>query len=181
MEALALFQLLDKRASQIYALSGGMKRRLLIARALLHQPKILVLDEPTTGLDPQARHLVWDKLQGPKAQGITILLCTHYMEEANYLCDRLVIMDAGKILVEEYEGREVLELRPQPQDREMVLSRLRERGLRLEDAGSTIYAFIPNGDAPVADLDFQEHLSARRAANMEDVFLRLTGRSLREG
>ena len=188
MEALALFQLLDKKDSQIYALSGGMKRRLLIARALLHQPKILVLDEPTTGLDPQARHLVWDKLQGLKAQGITILLCTHYMEEANYLCDRLVIMDAGKILVEgrprdlveEYAGREVLELRPQPQEREMVLSRLRERGLRLEDAGSTIYAFIPNGDAPVADLDFQEHLSTRRAANLEDVFLRLTGRSLRE-
>ena len=187
-EALELFQLLEKRDSQIDALSGGMKRRLIIARALLNQPRILILDEPTTGLDPQARHLVWDKLQDLKAQGITMLLSTHYMEEAYYLCDRLVIMDRGRILVEgrprdlveQHVGREVVELRPSPEAKDHLLSRLREQGFVSEDAGIAIYVFTNNTHTLSQELGLSEHQIIRRNATLEDVFLRLTGRALKE-
>ncbi len=187
-EALELFQLLDRRDSSIDTLSGGMKRRLLIARALLNQPNVLILDEPTTGLDPQARRLVWDRLHSLKGQGITMVLSTHYMEEAYYLCDRLVIMDLGRILVEgrprdlveQHVGREVIELRPDHQARDRLLTLLREKGLPTEEAGDTIYVFTQDGSILREELQVEGLPMIYRNATLEDVFLRLTGRGSRE-
>ena len=185
-EALELFQLQEKRDSVIDHLSGGMKRRLLVARALLNEPSILVLDEPTTGLDPQARHLVWQKLRLLRNRGITMLLTTHYMDEASYLCDRVVIMDRGRILVEgtpqelvaRYVGQEVLEVRSDGQSQETLLQRLTSYGMEVEDAGDVLYAY---GDGSLQrELDLADASVQRRSANLEDVFLRLTGRELRD-
>jgi len=190
-ENLALFQLVEKQHEPIWALSTGLKRRLTIVRGLMNQPKILVLDEPTTGLDPQARHLVWQKLRYLREQGVTMLLCTHYMEEAAHLCDRLVIMHQGRILVEgsppelveEYAGREVAEVRVSGPQRERVLAQMASRpGLTVEEVEDIlyIYARTPDGRAQMADLLLESESVSYHQANLEDVFLRLTGRGLVE-
>jgi len=190
-ESLALFQLVEKQHEPIWALSTGLKRRLIIARGLINQPKILVLDEPTTGLDPQARHLVWQKLRYLREQGVTMLLCTHYMEEAAHLCDRLVIMHQGRILVEgspaelveQYAGREVAEVRVSGPQRERVLAQVGSRpGLTVEEVEDIlyIYARTPDGRAQMADLLLESESVSYHQANLEDVFLRLTGRGLFE-
>ena len=189
LEALELFQLQDRADSRIDTLSGGMKRRLIIARALLHDPTLLVLDEPTTGLDPQARRLVWQKLHYLRAQGTTLILSTHYMEEAQHLCDRLVIMDRGSILAEgtpleltrRHAGRQVLEIRPALERWEQVLARLRSLGAQPEEAGEAIYVYDQDGHNLEQELGSEEGEVYARPANLEDVFLRLTGRGLREG
>ena len=185
-EVLILFDLLDKKNDFLDTLSGGMKRRLMIARALMSKPRLLVLDEPTTGLDPQARRLVWDRLLSLKEQGVTTVLSTHYMEEAYYLCDRLVIMDKGSILaegsprdlVERYAGLEAVEVRPQAKARQAVLGYLREWGLKVENTGETIYAFPDNGTSLPKDMSLEGAIVIRRTATLEDVFMLLTGRTL---
>ena len=189
-EGLELFQLLDKRANRVEELSGGMRRRLLIARALINHPEILVLDEPTTGLDPQARLLVWDKLSLLKSQGITMLLTTHYMDEAAYLCDRLVVMDAGKILaggapselIRDTVGSQVVEIKTRHADKPALMARLASAriGARVEDRADTILLYAENGAPPPEDAGLDGFEVTRRPANLEDVFLRLTGRGLRE-
>ena len=187
-EALDLFQLRGKAHQRPDELSGGMRRRLLIARALLNQPKILLLDEPTTGLDPQSRHLVWEKLRHLKAQGITIVLTTHNMEEAAYLCDRLVVMDLGRVLVEGppqelvrmHAGEEVLEILASQARKVALLDRVRGRGLKFEDTGDSVLVYGEDGALSVADDWLDGSQVIKRPANLEDVFLRLTGRGLRE-
>ena len=187
-EALDLFQLRAKSYQTIDQLSGGMRRRLLIARALLHDPKILVLDEPTTGLDPQSRHLVWDKLRFLKTQGITVLLTTHYMEEAATLCDRLVVMDHGRILVQgtprelvrKHVGERVVEVRVPHDQKPGLLETLAELQLPFEDAGDSVSVFGDNGDVSLDGDGVDGYQVVRRPANLEDVFLHLTGRGLRE-
>ncbi|MFQ5827416.1 MAG: ABC transporter ATP-binding protein, partial [Dehalococcoidia bacterium] len=154
-EALELMQLQERKRSPIATLSDGMKRRLLIARALLNQPRVLILDEPTTGLDPQARHLVWQKLDYLRGQGTTLPLSTHNMEEAAKLCDRLVIMHLGKIisrgrppeLVARYAGEEVLELRLGPEERQGLMAELEGLGVGLAEVGDTLYLFHRDGAA----------------------------------
>ncbi|MBI2953883.1 MAG: ATP-binding cassette domain-containing protein [Chloroflexi bacterium] len=190
-EALDLFHLLERQTSRIDQLSGGMKRRLLVARALINEPRVLILDEPTTGLDPQARHLVWQKLRYLKARGATMVLTTHYMDEAAQLCDRLVIMDGGKILttggpqelVAKYAGREVMELRLAGADRKLAITKLSNLDVRLEEIDDVLYVFAKDG---VNLRGLTEYLSldlkslVYRPATLEDVFLRLAGRGLRE-
>ena len=189
--ALDLFQLSDKAHQEPDELSGGMRRRLLIGRALLHDPKILVLDEPTTGLDPQSRHMVWDRLISLRRQGITILLTTHYMEEAAYLCDRLVIMDQGRILVEgspdelvqAHAAGQVVQVRVEAEARRELVERLRSKGVRVEDAGDGVMLYGEDGhlahvEAVLADMEVMQ--VTRRPGNLEDVFLKLTGRGLRD-
>ena len=187
-EALDLFQLRAKAYQRPDELSGGMRRRLLIARALLNRPKILVLDEPTTGLDPQTRHLVWEKLVSLKAQGITTLLTTHHMEEAAYLCDRLVVMDLGRILVEgapdelvrEHAGERVVEIRARQDQKPQLFDMLTGRGLEFADTGVSVAVYGENGVLVGADVGLDGYQVVQRPANLEDVFLRLTGRGLRE-
>ena len=152
-EALDFFQLQDKAHQRPDELSGGMRRRLLIARALLHEPHILLLDEPTTGLDPQARLLVWEKLSYLKSQGITILLTTHYMEEASYLCDRLIVVDKGQILVEgspeelvqRHVGSQVAEIRVRLAEKARLIADLQARGLDPEDRGDSLVLYGEDG------------------------------------
>jgi lipooligosaccharide transport system ATP-binding protein len=188
LELLELFQLLDRQRSRIDTLSGGMKRRLLIARALLNEPKILILDEPTAGLDPQARHLVWQKIRYLKGQGVTMILSTHNMEEAAHLCDRLVIMDQGRILAEDrpinlirqYIGQEVLELRLDTVGKSHVLRQLQSYNVSIEDVGDTLYVFSNDGSLLPQQLMIEGGDVVRRQATLEDVFLRLTGRELKE-
>jgi lipooligosaccharide transport system ATP-binding protein len=194
-EGLRLFQLQDKVKETINHLSGGLKRRLTIVRALVNDPELLVLDEPTTGLDPQARHLVWQKLRQLKQQGITMLLTTHYMEEAARLCDRLVIFDSSKIiaagtpaeLIKRHAGRDVIEVRTDNADRDAVMARVESigNGYELEEHEDTIYLFDAGSEGRIDDLDFSgvEALGSEviaRRASLEDVFLRLTGRGLFE-
>ena len=187
-ESLTLFQLEEKAHQMLDALSGGMRRRLLIARAMLHTPKILVLDEPTTGLDPQARLLVWEKLTMLKSQGITILLTTHYMDEAAHLCDRLVVMDRGNILVEgvpralvrEHVGEQVVELRVSPAHMTGVVQRLTSDGMDFEYGGDSLYFYGDSGAALQDDTSLNGYEIIQRPGNLEDLFLRLTGRNLRE-
>jgi lipooligosaccharide transport system ATP-binding protein len=181
-------QLEDKRNVQIDQLSTGMKRRLILARALINEPRVLLLDEPTTGLDPQARHLIWDKIRSLKKQGVTIILTTHYMDEAAELCDRTLIMDNGKIielgkpaeLVKKHVGEDVLEVDYDPE----VLKSLQERfpEARLETAGERIRVFTDQPHGVFEDFlkDFPTRSATIRNANLEDVFLKLTGRQLRE-
>ena len=187
-ELLRFVQLEEKRDVIINYLSAGMKRRLILARALLNEPQILILDEPTTGLDPQARHLIWDKIRSLQKQGVTVILTTHYMDEASQLCDRIIIMDHGKIieegkpidLVRKHAGEEVLELAYS----EEVMKLLKQSfgNARIEVVGDKIHVFTshPRGA-------FSQMLKAAsfkgaviRDANLEDVFLKLTGRRLRE-
>lgn len=187
-EVLELLQLQEKAHQTPDALSGGMRRRLLIARSLLHDPRVLVLDEPTTGLDPQARLLVWDKLIYLKSQGITILLTTHYMEEAAFLCDRLVVMDYGQILVEgtpeelvrEHVGGQVLEVRTSIAEKPGVIDRVRRQGLDFEDHGDSVLLYGGNGSVAPDEFSPDGYRVFSRPGNLEDVFLRLTGRGLRE-
>ncbi len=187
LQALDVVQLRDRQESRVDTLSGGMKRRLMIARALVNDPPLLILDEPTTGLDPQSRHLLWDKLLALKRQGVTILLTTHYMEEAAQLCDRMVIMDHGRILVEgrpidlvkEHAGDEVVEIRPQPGYHEPVRAHVSSLGIATQDGGDAVYVFTAAGQL-TDDLVYANADVTRRPANLEDVFLRLTGRDLRD-
>ncbi|QSZ67434.1 ABC transporter ATP-binding protein [Methanofollis aquaemaris] len=183
---LAFVEMEKKKDVIIEHLSGGMKRRLVLARALVNDPRILVLDEPTTGLDPQARHLIWDQLQGLQAEGRTIVLTTHYMEEAERLCDRLVIMDHGGVLVEgspadlidQTIGRHLLEAEAVP----AVLSCLDRHGVEYDLVGRLV--LVPTDDpARMTSTLLQECGSIRlatRPTTLEDVFLKLTGRRLRE-
>jgi lipooligosaccharide transport system ATP-binding protein len=190
-EILHLFQLFDRQNDRLDVLSGGMKRRLTIARGLLNQPRILVLDEPTTGLDPQARHMVWQKLRGLRSQGVTMLLTTHYMDEAAHLCDRIVVIDRGKIieegtpdgLIEKHAGRDVIEVQLGDHDAAPVIHELlRHDGLNVERFEDILYIFPASAD----DFDpkkIEEHAEriVYRRANLEDVFLKLTGRGLAAG
>jgi len=185
---LKFFQLEEKRDVGVDELSTGMKRRLILARALINDPQILLLDEPTTGLDPQARHLIWDKIRELKKQGVTIILTTHYMEEAAELCDRVLIVDAGKIieegkpseLVEKHAGEEVLEV----DNEEQILKTLKEKfpEARLDVVGEKIHVFTnePHGVFVKFLQDFPLKGATVRRANLEDVFLKLTGRKLRD-
>ncbi|MBI2078748.1 MAG: ABC transporter ATP-binding protein [Euryarchaeota archaeon] len=192
-ELLDFVGLKDKRREEIDTLSGGMKRRLVLARSLINEPDLILLDEPTTGLDPQARHLVWDKIRELRRRGTTILLTTHYMEEAELLCDDLVIMDGGKIhvqgrpadLIAKHVGRDVLELAFHPGSTPSVEDLRRLPGAA--DARIEIHAdraFVYHDDvesiAHQAKARFRLESSLVRRAGLEDVFLRLTGRQLRE-
>ncbi len=185
-------QLRDRAGDQVEPLSGGMKRRLTIARSLINEPQILLLDEPTTGLDPQARHVVWDRLFRLKQQGVTLVLTTHYMDEAEQLCDRLVVMDRGKIvaggtprdLIARYATPEVLELRFGPADHELAAGKLASvTASRQEVLADRILLYVDDGDAAlaaVAALGLAPLNSLVRRSTLEDVFLRLTGRRLED-
>jgi len=188
-ELLRFVELEAKAASKISDLSTGMKRRLLIARALINRPRVIVADEPTTGLDPQARHLIWQRLRQLKSQGTTLVLTTQYMEEAQQLCDRLVVMYQGKILkagtpsrlVEEEIGREVVEVRMPPEDDARILAELGAFPFAHERVGDTLYLYGRDGHPlmrKLLELDLPNTLN--RPATLEDVFLKLTGRSLHE-
>jgi len=188
MEVLVLFELQDKCNSQIRELSGGMKRRLLLARGLINMPKILVLDEPTIGLDPQAKYLVWHKLTELKSQGVTQLLCTQNMEEATVLCNRVAIMHQGRILscgvprelISKYVGNEVTEIEVDSKEWIDTVNELKSRGLDFEEVGGKIHVFHLEADESVRGLVNSPEKLRRRPATLEDVFLRLTGRSLIE-
>jgi lipooligosaccharide transport system ATP-binding protein len=189
---LEFVQLSDRAGDQVDPLSGGMKRRLTIARSLINEPDIMLLDEPTTGLDPQARHVVWDRLFRLKQQGVTLVLTTHYMDEAEQLCDRLVVMDAGKIaaggspreLIERYSTAEVLELRFDPADHEQSAEKLASvPAERREVLADRVLLYVDDGDAALAAVrahGVQPMTSLVRRSTLEDVFLRLTGRQLGE-
>ncbi len=188
MEVLSLFELENKRNSHIKELSGGMKRRLLIARGLINLPQILVLDEPTMGLDPQGKYLVWDKLTELKSQGVTQLLCTQNMEEATVLCDRVAIMHQGKILslgapqglISRYVGSEVWEIEVDAGERDKAIKDLRSHGVDFEVVGNKIQAFHVEASEMTRGLVNAPERLRRRPATLEDVFFRLTGRSLIE-
>jgi lipooligosaccharide transport system ATP-binding protein len=189
-QLLDFVQLKDRANDDVEFLSGGMKRRLTIARALVNEPELLLLDEPTTGLDPQARHLVWDRLYRLKQQGVTIVLTTHYMDEAEQLCDRLVVMDKAKIvafgsprsLIDQYSTREVLELRF-PIDTRPALDKLDGLAERIEPLPDRVLLYTNDGEAAAVAVHgrgLQPASMLVRRSTLEDVFLRLTGRSLIE-
>jgi lipooligosaccharide transport system ATP-binding protein len=191
-ELIEFAQLTERADDRVEPLSGGMKRRLTIARSLVNDPELLLLDEPTTGLDPQARHLVWDRLYRLKQQGTTLIVTTHYMDEAEQLCDRLVVMDGGRIaaegspreLIDRYVTREVVEVRMPPGTNEHAADALGGLAARVEALPDRVLLYADDGDA-VAAAVHQHHLMPDsvlvRRASLEDVFLRLTGRSLVEG
>jgi lipooligosaccharide transport system ATP-binding protein len=189
---LEFVQLTDRAGDPVEPLSGGMKRRLTIARSLINEPEILLLDEPTTGLDPQARHAVWDRLYRLKQQGVTLVLTTHYMDEAEQLCDRLVVMDRGAIaaegspreLIGRYSTPEVLELRFDPAEHQQASEKLADLPVeRIEVLADRILLYIQDGDAAlraVRRLGLEPLTSLVRRSTLEDVFLRLTGRRLED-
>jgi lipooligosaccharide transport system ATP-binding protein len=188
-ELLAFAQLEDKRSVKSEELSGGMKRRLTIARGLVNEPEVLLLDEPTTGLDPQARHVLWDRLFRLKELGVTLVLTTHYMDEAEQLCDRLIVMDKGKImaegspadLIKKYSSREVLEVRFGSSGNAEAAKKLEKVGDRLEVLPDRILVYTENGEKAlekVTKLGLNPITSLVRRSSLEDVFLRLTGRTL---
>ncbi|MFG3704017.1 ABC transporter ATP-binding protein [Micromonospora sp. NPDC047670] len=188
-ELLDFVQLSERADSKVEPLSGGMKRRLTIARALVNEPEIVLLDEPTTGLDPQARHLVWERLFRLKQQGVTLVLTTHYMDEAEQLCDRLVVMDGGRIvaegspraLIERHATREVVELRFAAESQEAFAGKLAGLGERVEVLPDRVLLYVSDGDAAVAEvgaLGLQPANVLIRRSSLEDVFLHLTGRTL---
>jgi len=190
-ELLEFVQLSDRAHDEVEPLSGGMKRRLTIARALINEPDLLLLDEPTAGLDPQARHLLWDKLYRLKQQGTTLVLTTHYMDEAEQLCDRLVVMDRARIvaagsprqLIEHYSTREVVELRFAAATADQVNGRFEGIADRVEVLPDRVLLYTDDGEAAVAAAlrqGMQPASSLIRRSTLEDVFLRLTGRSLIE-
>jgi lipooligosaccharide transport system ATP-binding protein len=190
-ELLAFAQLEEKAKNKVDQLSGGMKRRLTIARGLINDPRILLLDEPTTGLDPQARHILWDRLFRLKERGTTLVLTTHYMDEAEQLCDRLIVVDKGRIMAEgtpsslirEHSSREVLEVRFGSSRNEEVAGQLAGIGDRLEVLPDRILIYAHDGEAAldrVTATGLQPITSLVRRSSLEDVFLRLTGRSLIE-
>ncbi|RSM68748.1 ABC transporter [Actinoplanes sp. ATCC 53533] len=188
-ELLDFVQLTERADSKVEPLSGGMRRRLTIARALVNEPEIVLLDEPTTGLDPQARHLVWERLFRLKQQGVTLVLTTHYMDEAEQLCDRLVVMDGGRIvaegspraLIERYSTREVVELRFNAESQEVFAGKLTGVGERVEVLPDRILLYVTDGDEAVAEVQRRALSPAGvlvRRSSLEDVFLHLTGRTL---
>jgi len=190
-ELLEFAQLSDRAKAKVDDLSGGMKRRLTIARALVNDPKILLLDEPTTGLDPQARHILWDRLFRLKEQGTTLVLTTHYMDEAEQLCDRLVVVDKGAIMAEgspaslirEHSSREVAEVRFGSDRNAGVAEQIASIGDRIEVLPDRILIYSADGDAELAKLEamgLRPITSLVRRSSLEDVFLRLTGRTLIE-
>jgi lipooligosaccharide transport system ATP-binding protein len=188
-ELLEFVQLTEKRQSKVEDLSGGMKRRLTIARSLINRPDILLLDEPTTGLDPQARHVLWDRLFRLKQQGVTLVITTHYMDEAEQLCDRLVVMDKGLIaaegspqeLIRSYSTREVAELRFGIGEHEAIAPKIEDLAERVEVLPDRILLYTADGEAAIAAVHargFDPQVSLVRRSSLEDVFLRLTGRTL---
>ncbi|MBC8452874.1 MAG: ABC transporter ATP-binding protein [Chloroflexi bacterium] len=189
-EVLEFFGLRDRSKDNVYELSGGMKRRLAIARSMMSSPSVIVMDEPTTGLDPQSRNRVWEELSVMKESGVTVLLSTHYMEEATILCDRLSIMDHGRILDEgapdELIGRhappEVAQLRVAPASLRTVRQYLADRSISFREVGALVSVTGVNGDRPdLSGLDGVEGVhTAYRPGNLEDVFLAITGRDLRD-
>jgi lipooligosaccharide transport system ATP-binding protein len=190
-ELLEFAQLADRAEAEVESLSGGMKRRLTIAQALVNDPELLLLDEPTTGLDPQARHVLWDKLFQLKSQGVTLLLTTHYMDEAEQLCDRLVVIDGGRIVAEgspadliaRYSTREVLELRLPTAERERAVAAVSDVGKRIEILPDRLLVYTDSGESALEQVrahGVQLFSSLVRRSTLEDVFLRLTGRSLTE-
>jgi len=191
VELLEFAQLTERADDQVETLSGGMRRRLTIARALINDPDLLLLDEPTTGLDPQARHLLWDRLFRLKQSGVSLIITTHYMDEAEQLCDRLVVMDGGRIVAEgspsmliaEYSTREVLELRFPPGEQDGVEASVAELGERVEVLPDRVLVYADDGEAALAAAHgggLRPVSSLVRRSTLEDVFLRLTGRSLVE-
>jgi lipooligosaccharide transport system ATP-binding protein len=190
-ELLEFTQLTERANDKVDNLSGGMKRRLTIARGLMNRPEILILDEPTTGLDPQARHLVWDRLYRLKREGVTLIITTHYMDEAEQLCDRLVVMDQGLIvaegaprtLIERFSTREVVELRFATGDHEAYFDQLTPFAERVEVLPDRVLLYVHNGDEALRELH-AAHITPSstlvRRSSLEDVFLHLTGRSLTE-
>jgi lipooligosaccharide transport system ATP-binding protein len=188
-ELLEFVQLRERADARVDSLSGGMKRRLTIARSLVNDPDVLLLDEPTTGLDPQARHVVWERLYLLKQQGVTLVLTTHYMDEAEQLCDRLVVMDRGRIvaagspreLITAHSTREVLELRLTEADRESLTARMDGIADRVEELPDRVLIYADDGER-VNDVLQERGLrpvsTLVRRSSLEDVFLRITGRSL---
>ena len=189
-ELLAFAQLTERADEPVEPLSGGMKRRLTIARALVNDPELLLLDEPTTGLDPQARHLLWERLYRLKREGVTQIITTHYMDEAEQLCDRLVVMDGGLIvatgspgeLIDRYSTKEVLELRFPPEHRPAA-DALVPFVDRVEELPDRLLLYTPDGEraqGELASAGFRPMSALVRRSSLEDVFLRLTGRTLVE-
>jgi len=188
-ELLEFAQLVEKRNNKTEELSGGMKRRLTIARGLVNEPEILMLDEPTTGLDPQARHILWDRLFRLKELGVTLVITTHYMDEAEQLCDRLMVMDKGKImaegspaeLIKKYSSKEVLEVRFGSDNNAVVAEQIAGVGERLEILPDRILVYADNGEKALEEIvkkGLHPVTSLVRRSSLEDVFLRLTGRTL---
>jgi len=188
-ELLEFVQLTEKAGSMVEDLSGGMKRRLTIARSLINRPEVLLLDEPTTGLDPQARHVVWDRLFRLKQQGVTLVLTTHYMDEAEQLCDRLVVMDNGRIVAEgspltliaEHSTREVAELRFGVGEHDAIAAKVEDLAERIEVLPDRLLLYTSDGEetlAKVHERGLEPVASLIRRSTLEDVFLRLTGRTL---
>ena len=190
-ELLEFVQLTEKKNEKITALSGGMKRRVVIARGLIHEPDLFILDEPTTGLDPQARHALWDRLYRLKQQGVTLIITTHYMDEAEQLCDRLVVMDKGKIvalgspqeLIEQHAPGEVVEMRFGIDKLETVATQVEDLAPHTELLADRAIIYTDDAEKTIATINSMglepETVLARRSS-LEDVFLRLTGRSLDE-
>ena len=188
-ELLEFAQLTDKAKEKVSALSGGMKRRLTIARGLVNEPRILLLDEPTTGLDPQARHILWDRLFRLKEQGVTLVVTTHFMDEAEQLCDRLIVIDHGTIvaegspqsLIRDYSTREVVEVRFGSTRNAAMEGPMRELADRIEVLPDRILLYAHDGEALLDEINRRGHTpltSLVRRSSLEDVFLRLTGRTL---
>ena len=188
-ELLDFVQLTERAGDQVEPLSGGMKRRLTIARSLVNEPDLMLLDEPTTGLDPQARHLLWDRLYRLKQRGVTLVLTTHYMDEAEQLCDRLVVMDHARIvaagspreLIERWSSREVLEMRFPVGVQETLDGKLDGLGDRVERLPDRVLVYADDGDATAVaahDRGLRPEMVLVRRSSLEDVFLRLTGRTL---
>ena len=190
-ELVEFAQLEEKRNSKVNSLSGGMKRRLTIARALISEPDILMLDEPTTGLDPQARHILWDRLFRLKEKGVTLVITTHFMDEAEQLCERLIVMDRGKImaegspadLIKRYSSKEVLELRFGSENNQTVADKLQNKCDRIEILPDRILMYAEDAEHVLEEImrdGMHPRTSLVRRSSLEDVFLRLTGRSLIE-
>ena len=186
-ELLDFFALSHKKTARVMALSGGMVRRLMLARSLINQPDLLILDEPTTGLDPQSRHQVWEKLEALKQKGLTIVLTTHYMEEAARLCDRLVIVDRGRILIQgspaalisRYTGKSVVEIEGPESD---LMAYVRQHRIEHDDSGNRVILYMTDDSDRHRNVlkTFCSEKCTYRNSTLEDVFLRLTGRELRE-
>ena len=190
-ELLEFAQLTEKRDVKVDQLSGGMKRRLTIARGLVNEPEILMLDEPTTGLDPQARHILWDRLFRLKEEGVTLVITTHYMDEAEQLCDRLIVMDKGRImaegapaeLIKKYSSKEVLEVRFGSKNNAAAAKKIAHLGDRIEPLPDRILIYSEDGEKvlkQIHKLGLEPQTSLVRRSSLEDVFLRLTGRTLVE-